>query len=93
MKRFSIILLGVSLFTSAALFATGSHGEEVKASSNNHMGDHMHEGKMMNHSNANGMTNKEMKTPKENDHMGDHMHEGKMMNHSNTNGMTNNEMK
>ena len=61
MKRFSIILLGVSLFTSAALFATGSHGEEVKASSNNHMGDHMHEGKMMNHSNTNGMTNNEMK--------------------------------
>ena len=99
MKKSSILILGLSLITSVSLYAGGSHGhehkEDTKTSVNNHMGDHMHEGKMMNHSNPNGMTDKQMdkmKNSKDNDHMGDHLHEGKMMNHSNPNGMTNKEM-
>ena len=38
MNKFSTVVLGLSLIASSALFAEG-----------NHMGDHMHEGKMANH--------------------------------------------
>lgn len=48
MKKIVITLFGASLLA-GALFANDSH-----------MGDHMHEGKMMNHMNSNGMTTKEM---------------------------------
>jgi len=87
MKRLSTVLLGLSLFVGGILYADSSHGNEHKTkvqSSNNHMGDHMHEGKMINHMNKDGKTEKEM----ENNHMGDHMHEGKMTNHMNKDGKT-----
>lgn len=85
MKQLIKIFLGFSLITSTALFAN----------SQNHMGDHMHNGVMTNHSNPNGMTNEQMKELQEqqNNHMGDHMHNGVMTNHSNPNGMTNEQMK
>ena len=72
-----IIALAIS---SSILLANGSHdgGHEIKM--NDHMGNHMHEGKMTNHMNVNGMPDKNMKK-KMNDHMGDHIHEGKMTNH------------
>lgn len=41
--------LGLSLFVSSGLYA-----------SEDHMGDHMHEGKMTNHMNMDGMTTKQM---------------------------------
>lgn len=44
MKKVSITLVVASLLA-GALYANG-----------NHMGDHMHNGKMMNHANANDMT-------------------------------------
>jgi hypothetical protein len=87
MKKLTTIILGLSLIASAALYAGGTHHKNNKVeSSNNHMGDHMHEGKMTNHMNPNAKTNKE------NNHMGNHMHEGKMTNHMNPNAMTNKEM-
>ena len=42
--------LGLSLFVSSGLYA-----------SEDYMGDHMHEGKMTNHMNMDGMTDEEMK--------------------------------
>ena len=64
MKKMSTIIVGLSLFASSALFASGSgshgHNDEAKTT-NNHMGDHMHEGKMQNHMNENGMTDAKMK--------------------------------
>lgn len=69
---------------------------------NNHMGDHLHNGKMQNHMNSNGKTNAQLaklKKSKEvtktnvqskvNNHMGDHMHNGKMQNHMNQDGKPN----
>ena len=44
----SKIILGLSLFVGTALLAAG----------NSHTGDHMHKGKMSNHSNVDGMTDK-----------------------------------
>lgn len=41
--------LGLSLFVSSGLYA-----------SEDHMGDHMHEGKMTKHMNMDGMTTKQM---------------------------------
>lgn len=49
MKKISTIVIGLSLLTSTALFASGDH-----------MGDHMHNGKMANHMNPGGKTDKEM---------------------------------
>jgi len=48
MKKLTVSLLGASLLA-GALFANSDH-----------MGNHMHEGKMMNHSNMSGMTDKQM---------------------------------
>jgi len=94
-KKLTIIYVGLSLAIATSLFASGNHkhNETETGSINNHMGDHMHNGKMMNHSNPNGMTNEQMKKMHQNNHKGDHMHNGKMMNHSNPNGMTNEQMK
>jgi hypothetical protein len=49
MKKIVTTLLGTSLLA-GALFASGDH-----------MGDHMHEGKMMNHMNQNGEVSSKMK--------------------------------
>ncbi len=60
MKKFTTVVLGLSLFASAALYASGGHGQKVQET-NNHMGDHMMtNGKMGNHMNKNGMTNDQM---------------------------------
>lgn len=99
MKKISTILLGLSLLTSGVLYAHGNTivNEQTNEMSqaNNHMGNHMHNGKMTNHTNANGMTDKEMKemSQADNNHMGDHMHNGVMSNHANTGGMTDTQMK
>lgn len=85
MNKLSTILLGLSLLLSTTLYAGGANDHKHKAeveSSNNHMGNHMHEGKMTNHMNENGRTDEEIKKM-ENNHMGNHMHEGKMSNHTN----------
>jgi hypothetical protein len=50
MRKIKTIVMGLSLIASSALFAD----------SNNHMGDHMHNGVMTNHNNPNGMTNAQM---------------------------------
>lgn len=93
-KKLATAILGFSLVLSSALYADGSHNHTKTAdtTTNNHMGDHMHEGKMMNHMNEGGMTDAQMKEM-HNNHMGDHMHEGKMTNHSNPDGMTDEQMK
>jgi hypothetical protein len=100
MKKLSTILLGLSLLAGASLYAAGAHDHEHKATTEttDHMGDHMHEGKMTNHMNMDGMTDAEMKKnmnekTETTDHMGNHMHEGKMTNHMNMDGMTDEEMK
>lgn len=101
MKKILFSTIGMGLFTTV-LLAYGNNQDnnhmmqdkKVQVQ-NDHMGDHMHNGQMMNHSNPNGMTSTQMKTIKDknqkstNNHMGDHMHDGKMVNHSNPNGMTN----
>lgn len=98
MKKLSKILLGLSLLAGGSLYATGANDHEHKtetstvAETTDHMGNHMHEGKMTNHMNMDGMTNEEMKKmheKMENNHMGNHMHEGKMT----MDGMTDEEMK
>ena len=53
MKKITTFVLGLSLFASSALMA---HGDMPT-----HTGNHMHEGKMSNHSNPNGMTDAQMK--------------------------------
>ena len=101
MKKLSKILLGLSLLAGGSLYAAGAHDHEHKAEmatteTSDHMGNHMHEGKMTNHMNMDGMTDEEMKKmheKMENNHMGNHMHEGKMTNHMNMDGMTDEEMK
>jgi hypothetical protein len=65
MKKISIVILGLSLLTSGILYAHGDtigdeQNKEIPQQQNNHMGNHMHKGKMTNHSNANGMTDNEM---------------------------------
>ena len=50
MKKITIISLGFILLGSTILFADN----------NNHMGDHMHDGKMQNHANEMHMTNEQM---------------------------------
>lgn len=76
MNRMLKIIMGSSLVVSSVLYASGDH-----------MGDHMHEGKMTNHMNPNGATNTNMKKDmKQMDH-------GKMnMNHKKSN-MSNSSMK
>ena len=104
MKKLSKILLGLSLLAGGSLYATGANDHEHKtetstvAETTDHMGNHMHEGKMTNHMNIDGMTDAEMKKnmnekTETTDHMGNHMHEGKMTNHMNIDGMTDEEMK
>lgn len=53
MKKITTLVLGLSLFASSALIA---HSDIPT-----HTGNHMHEGKMANHSNPNGMTDTQMK--------------------------------
>ncbi len=94
MKKLSTILLGLGLLVGSALYAGGSHSDEHSTkveSSNNHMGNHMHEGKMTNHMNTDGMPDEKIKK-EENNHMGNHMHEGKMTNHMNKDGMSDEQM-
>ena len=55
MKKITTTILGLSLMASTALFA---HGDKKV---NDHTGDHMHEGKLTNHSNTNGMPDSHMK--------------------------------
>lgn len=86
MNKMTAVIVSASFLISSALFA---HGE----STDNHMGDHMHNGKMTNHANPDGMTDAEMNKLKNNSHVGDHMHNGKMTNHANSNGMTDDQMK
>jgi hypothetical protein len=50
MNKISKVILGLSLLTSTAIFASGEH-----------TGNHMHEGKMQNHMNEAGMNDHEMK--------------------------------
>lgn len=63
MKRLSTILLGLGLLAGSALYAGGSHSDETSTkveALNNHMGNHMHEGKMTNHMNMDVKTTEEM---------------------------------
>jgi len=53
MKKITTLVLGLSLFASSALMAHSNIPT--------HTGNHMHEGKMSNHSNPNGMTDAQMK--------------------------------
>ena len=53
MKKLSTVLLGLGLFVSSALYAAEANKSTTQQAT--HMGDHMHEGKMMNHMNMNGM--------------------------------------
>ena len=57
MKKITTAILGLSLMASSSLFA---HGDMAKTK-NDHMGNHMHEGKMQNHMNENGMPDAQMK--------------------------------
>jgi len=91
MKKMTTVILSASFLVSSALFA---HGGSTQSNSNNtHMGDHMHNGKMSNHANSDGMTDAQMKKMANETHMGDHMHNGKMSNHANSDGMTDAQMK
>ena len=68
MKKLSTILLGLGLLAGSALYAGGSHSDEHSTkveSSNDHMGNHMHEGKMTNHMNKDGMSDAEMNSKKD----------------------------
>jgi len=51
MKKVSTVVIGLSLLTMSALYASGDH-----------TGDHMHEGEMQNHMNKDGMTTNQMKS-------------------------------
>ncbi len=57
MKKISTVILMLSLLTSSALYASSSETKKV----NDHIGDHMHMGKMINHMNKDGKINKEIK--------------------------------
>lgn len=52
MQKLSIIVIGISLLASTSLFA---HSKVVT-----HQGNHLHQGKMSNHSNPQGMTDCQM---------------------------------
>ena len=95
MKKLSTVLLGLGLLVSSALYAAEANKSTAQQSS--HMGDHMHEGKMMNHMNMNGMTDEEMKKNHEKlDSMTTEemkkMHQD-MANEKTKNGMSDEEMK
>lgn len=95
MKKLSTVLLGLGLLVSSALYAAEANKSTAHQSS--HMGDHMHEGKMMNHMNMNGMTDEEMKKNHEKlDSMTTEemkkMHQD-MANEKTKNGMSDEEMK
>lgn len=95
MKKLSTVLLGLGLFVSSALYAAEANKSTTQQAT--HMGDHMHEGKMMNHMNMNGMTDEEMKkTHEKMDNMTNEemkkMHED-MANEKTKNGMSDEEMK
>ena len=60
MKTISLFL--ISLVVSANLYANESSKSKNEYENNNdHMGNHIHDGKMINHMNMNGMTDEEMK--------------------------------
>lgn len=60
MKTISLFL--ISLVVSANLYANESSKSKNEYENNNdHMGNHIHDGKMTNHMNMNGMTDEEMK--------------------------------
>lgn len=95
MKKLSTVLLGLGLFVSSALYAAEANKSTTQQAT--HMGDHMHEGKMMNHMNMNGMTDEEMKKNHEKlDSMSNEemkkMHQD-MANEKTKNGMSDEEMK
>lgn len=95
MKKLSTVLLGLGLFVSSALYAAEANKSATPQAT--HMGDHMHEGKMMNHMNMNGMTDEEMKKNHEKlDSMTTEemkkMHQD-MANEKTKNGMSDEEMK
>ena len=95
MKKLSTVLLGLGLFVSSALYAAEANKSTTQQAT--HMGDHMHEGKMMNHMNMNGMTDEEIKKNHEKlDSMSNEemkkMHED-MANEKTKNGMSDEEMK
>lgn len=95
MKKLSTVLLGLGLFVSSALYAAEANKSTTQQAT--HMGDHMHEGKMMNHMNMNGMTDEEMKKNHEKlDSMTTEemkkMHQD-MANEKTKNGMSDEEMK
>ena len=95
MKKLSTVLLGLGLLVSSALYAAEANKSTAQQSS--HMGDHMHEGKMMNHMNMNGMSNEEMKKMHDkmdgmNDEEMKKMHQD-MANEKTKNGMSDEEMK
>ena len=95
MKKLSTVLLGLGLLVSSALYAAEANKSTTQQAT--HMGDHMHEGKMMNHMNMNGMTDEEMKKNHEKlDSMSNEemkkMHED-MANEKTKNGMSDEEMK
>lgn len=95
MKKLSTVLLGLGLFVSSALYAAEANKSTTQQAT--HMGDHMHEGKMMNHMNMNGMTDEEMKKSHEKlDSMSNEemkkMHQD-MANEKTKNGMSDEEMK
>jgi hypothetical protein len=52
MKKITLTLIGASLLA-GALYASGDH-----------MGDHLHEGKIMNHTNSNGMPDQQIEKMK-----------------------------
>ncbi len=60
MKKFLLFL--ILLFISINLYANKSSKSKNEYENNNdHMGNHMHDGKMTNHMNMNGMSDEEMK--------------------------------
>lgn len=74
MKNIVITTLLTGFLTSM-LFAHGGNSQDDKMQmmknkknqmQNNHMGDHMHNGEMMNHGNPKGMTDKKMQMIKHN---------------------------
>ena len=85
MKKLSTVLLGLGLFINGALYAAEANKQAT------HMGDHMHEGKMMNHMNMNGMSDEEMK--KMHDKMNGMNEEEMKKTHEKMDSMTNEEMK
>ena len=96
MKKLSTVLLGLGLFVSSALYAAEANKSTTQQAT--HMGDHMHEGKMMNHMNMNGMTDEEMKkmhdkmngmTNEEMKKMHEKMENNHMGNHMHEGKMTN----